>query len=126
MGTHRQAGELRARIVVQVAREERRRARISLGISGGVLLCSASGLAYSLFYLVEGFASSPFYNYLSLMFSDSDVLAAYWRELVLSLAESLPLISSIVALALLASLLASARVFVQSLNGGWGRAFTNA
>lgn len=57
--------------------------------------------------IITSFTQSGFYNYISIIFSDSDVVFIYWKEILISLIESLPVIG-------IASLLAIAVVFIWS------------
>lgn len=57
--------------------------------------------------IITSFTQSGFYNYISIIFSDSDVAFIYWKEILISLIESLPVIG-------IASLLAIAVVFIWS------------
>jgi hypothetical protein len=59
--------------------------------------------------LADQFRRSGFYQYLSLAFSDGRLVLSYWRELALSLADSLPLTSLALALLLLLILFVSLR-----------------
>ena len=61
-------------------------------------------------YILNSFAQSGFYNYISLAFSgDIVVLASYWKDLVFSLVESAPFMG-------IALLLSAVAVFLWSLN----------
>ncbi len=51
--------------------------------------------------LFRQFVESGFSEYLSLVFSDSGSIVLYWKELVLTIADSLPTTSLILSLALL-------------------------
>lgn len=57
--------------------------------------------------IITSFTQSGFYNYISIIFSDSDVAFIYWKEILISLIESLPVIG-------IASLLAIVVVFIWS------------
>jgi len=48
--------------------------------------------------LINDFAKSGFYEYLSLAFSSGGSITSYWKELVFSLAESLPTTSIVIVL----------------------------
>jgi hypothetical protein len=52
--------------------------------------------------LITSFTQSGIYNYFSLIFSDSDIAVMYWKEIIVTLAESIPIISVISLLAILA------------------------
>jgi len=64
----------------------------TLGYSGLSLL-SLVGSIFSIKILVEQFIRLGFFDYLSLVFSDSSVIATYWKEYTLTLADSLPFAS---------------------------------
>jgi len=83
---------LMALVLVRLQREQKKRARRNLLIFGLADVFSATGLMTTCFYSANLLASSGFYNYLSLLWSDGGAVALYWRELLLSLIESLPLL----------------------------------
>jgi len=62
---------------------------------------SLSGSVLSIKSLIEQSSKLGFYDYLSLAFSDSGVIATYWKEYVLSLADSLPIASLVISCLLL-------------------------
>ncbi len=56
-------------------------------------LVSLGSLLPAFRILARDFSQSGFYEYLSLTFSSSESLVAYWRDFLLLLAESLPVMS---------------------------------
>ena len=64
-------------------------------------ILSLSGSVFSIKGLIEEATRLGFFNYLSLAFSDSGVIATYWKEYTLSLADSLPLASLVLSFSLL-------------------------
>jgi hypothetical protein len=70
---------------------------------------SLSGSVLSIKVLIEQSTRFGFFKYLSLVFSDSGVIALYWKEYVLSLADALPVASLITTLFLLFVLFISIR-----------------
>ena len=70
---------------------------------------SLFGSAFSIKVLIERSTSLGFFKYFSLVFSDSGVIALYWKEYILSLADSLPVASLITTLFLLFVLFISIR-----------------
>lgn len=64
-------------------------------------ILSLSGSIFSIKSLIEQSTRLGFYNYLSLVFSDSGIIATYWREYILSLVDSLPVASLILSFFLL-------------------------
>lgn len=59
----------------------------------GLSLLSLVGSIFSIKILVEQFIRLGFFDYLSLLFSDGNVIATYWKEYTLTLADSLPFAS---------------------------------
>lgn len=57
----------------------------------GVL--SLSGSIFSIKILIEQLSKLGFFDYLSLVFSDSGIIVTYWKEYIMTLAESLPIFS---------------------------------
>ncbi|MFA6386587.1 MAG: hypothetical protein WCW04_02355 [Candidatus Paceibacterota bacterium] len=79
---------------------------ISYGIVG---VLSLGGFVFMSFHIKQQFNSSGFFQYASLVFSDAGLFATYWKEYLLSLADSLP-VASLGALSfLLFSMLVSLR-----------------
>jgi len=72
-------------------------------------ILSLSGSVLSIKILIEQSTRLGFFRYLSLAFSDSGVIALYWKEYVLSLADSLPIVSLILSFFLLFILFISIR-----------------
>lgn len=62
---------------------------------------SLFGSVFSIKSLIARSTQLGFFEYLSLAFSDSGVIAKYWREYTLSLADSLPVASLAITLFLL-------------------------
>lgn len=83
------------------------RVRQEVRLKRAVVLVFAGSALTSLFLLVrvsmalmESAQRSGFWQYLSLAFSDYSIAAVYWRELLLSLVESLPMATLTACLAL--------------------------
>ncbi len=84
------------------------------GITG---VLSLGCFVFMIFHLKEQFASSGFFQYTSLIFSDGSLFATYWKEYILSLADSLPFASLGASVFLLLSTLISVRrLFKQNKN----------
>jgi hypothetical protein len=64
-------------------------------------ILSLSGSVFSIKSLIEQSSRLGFYDYLSLAFSDGGTIATYWKEYVLSLADSLPIASLVISCLLL-------------------------
>ncbi len=67
----------------------------------GLSILSLSGSVFSIKSLIVECTRFGFFEYLSLAFSDSGVIAKYWKEYTLSLADSLPVASLVITLFLL-------------------------
>lgn len=72
-------------------------------------ILSLSGSIFSIKSLIEQSTKLGFSSYLSLAFSDSGIIAEYWKEYTLSLADSLPIASLILSFLLLFILFISIR-----------------
>ena len=79
---------------------EKRMAKIKLWSFSIVGIASLSILIPVFEMLLTDLAHSGFYEYFSLIFSDGGSMITYWKELSLSLVESLPLMSIIFTLSL--------------------------
>jgi hypothetical protein len=88
-------------------------------------IVSAVALIPVITALVKAFTASNFSTYLSLIFSDGTMLAAYWRDVLASLVESLPAVSLMLTLALIGTLLWSLRAVVM-FTAPVSRNFSNA
>lgn len=77
-------------VLVRIAALERRAARTRALLFGALSVLSLVALVPTLQYAGEQFYASGFYDYASLLFSDTSLALTYWREFALSLLESLP------------------------------------
>lgn len=82
--------ELKRNILLGIAKEEVRRAKVYFSIALTALPISLAGVFLSGKYLVNSFYESGFYNYFSLLFSKDSSLLLYWKELAYSLVETIP------------------------------------
>lgn len=82
---------------------------LSYGIFG---ILSLGGFVLMSISVIRQFSTSGFFEYVSLAFSDSSLLALYWKEYLLSLADSLPVASLGATFFLLFSVLVSMRQFI--------------
>lgn len=89
---------LRQSIITGIAREEKRLAKIYLIKSLTFFCASFTGVILSFRYLLAGLEQSGFYHYLSIIFSGDSVIFAYWKELSYSIAETVPVIGTVVFL----------------------------
>lgn len=105
---------LRTLILSSIKAVEYRRARLYLLISGITLLGSITGLIFAIKYLVQSLYVSEFYSYIKLIFSDTDVVFGFWRDILMSLAESFPVLIIVSILASILIVLASIQVIVRN------------
>jgi len=85
----------------KVTLRERRITQFKLWALVSASLASLAGLVPAFQILANDLAHSGFYEYFSLIFSDGGSMFSSWRELSLSIAESLPTMSIIFILSLL-------------------------
>lgn len=70
--------------------KERRASLLKSWSYGFVGVMSFAFLIPTIFNLIEQFAQSGFYQYLSLAFSDLGSISLYWKEFMSSLVEAIP------------------------------------
>ncbi len=87
--------DLEARVFSRIEKEKKFLARRSLLIFTLADVLSGAGLVLSFSYLFKLLATSGFYHYASLFWSDLGTASLYWQELLLSLVESLPMLGVI-------------------------------
>lgn len=89
---------------------KRRLAIFSLGA-----ILSALGLIPAYQTLQASLAESGFFQFFSLIFSDSQIISAYWQNFVLSLLESLPTLNLIIFLAVTIVFLEFLKLLIKNL-----------
>ena len=109
--------ELREKILFSINKEEIRRAKTYFLVSVTTGLVSIFGLIFSVRYMIQEFYQSSFYSYLSLIFSDPSVVLSYWKELSMSLLETLPILGITISLIAVYVLLVSIRTLVKNTRG---------
>lgn len=125
MDRYEPSQELRNRILKTITTEERHRARKYLAVSFAIAGASAAGMIASSIYAARAIYQSGFYQYLSLAFSDPDVVLTYWREFTLSVVESAPLLGITLVLTAAVALLASVRTYMHNTGRHAGFLFIN-
>lgn len=116
---------LRSNIFLGIRTEEKKRAKRLLAVSVVVAIGSLVGIITSLKYALMAFYESSFYTYVSILFSDPDVVFKYWQEFGLALLGSLPVISMSLCLIAVFALLMSLRLFAQNMRFGFSPTFAN-
>ena len=84
-------------VLARIDRARRHSAQLRVAIRSVLGLCSLLVLIPAIQYAGAQFAASGFFSYLSL-FLDGSVVTTYWRDLSLSLLDSLPSIALIAVL----------------------------
>lgn len=116
---------LRNRVLIGIRKQELARARIVVAFALAGVSSSIVGGIFAFKYMIQGFSQSGFYSYASLLFSDPDIVLTSWKELFLSLAESLPFAGITLSLITLAFLFASIRIFTKSIKPNLIHTFSN-
>jgi hypothetical protein len=88
-------------VFARIERHAVRRARLRFSAFVSVSFATFSSMLCVSFSLVNSLKGSGFYDYASLVFSDSGAVLMYWKEFFLSFVESLPILglAAFVALA---------------------------
>lgn len=87
--------DLKQNILLGIAKEEFRRAKVYFTVAATVLPVSLVAVFLSGRYLISSFYESGFYDYFSLLFSGDSTVFAYWKELAYSLVETMPIVGTI-------------------------------
>ena len=110
------AGDLLSKVMSRIAQERRlltvkkRIVLLSIGLLASVAaFVSAFGVARS------GIAESGFGEFLSLLATDAGTVALYWQNFVLTLLESMPIVSIAATLTAVFAFLASLKYLVREL-----------
>lgn len=112
--------DLQKNIILQIRKEEYRRAKNYLIASFATVVVSVVGVVFSIRYVLQGISEASFYRYMSLLFSDPDIVLSYWRQFMLSLVESLPFFAITLVLVATVAFMISIRAFAQSMNSRQG------
>ena len=110
------------RVMERITKRRIARARIAVFAHGLLSLAAVIALVPAFQYAFASAAQSGFSGYLSLIVSDGGSLAAYWKDLGLTLMESAPIAGCALVLGILLVLAYNAR----KIAGDWGRIRFNA
>jgi ABC-type phosphate/phosphonate transport system permease subunit len=89
---------------------KRRLVLLAAGLIGAIILFIPALRA-----VISGFAESGFAQYFSLLFSDAEIVLAYWQNYALSLLETLPVMSVILLLATIFAILELLKLLAKDL-----------
>lgn len=82
---------LATNIILEINKLQLRKARIQTVVSRTFGALSFIALFPAVINIFNQLQTSGFSNYFSLIFTDAGIMAIYWKQFLLSLAESLPL-----------------------------------
>ena len=102
-------------ILERIESEKRHLAKVRLVYTSIIGTLSLFTLLSSVSYFANEFSQSGFYQYLRLIFSDGGSLFPYWKELSLSLAESLPIIGTVTILTSILVLLTTSKYIAKDV-----------
>ncbi len=102
--------DLYQKITTLILRKRQRQEQIQLILTGGLSLLSGVGVIFAFRYVIQELSHSNFSQYISLLFHDSTTALVYWRELGMSLAESLPFLGVTILLSTILLFLASLKL----------------
>ncbi|MES2014547.1 MAG: hypothetical protein V4437_01895 [Patescibacteria group bacterium] len=108
--------ELASRIIARIERAKLEHERMRAIFFGTATLTSAIAFIPALMFGAFELSHSAFYEYASLLFTDSGTLVTLWREIGLALIESAPLFGAITILSVLFVFLTSARGLTKHIN----------
>jgi len=83
-----------------IIKREKRIKYFKLSIFSIIGISSLTGMIPAFNMLFKDFSQSGFYEYISLLFN-GNTLSAYWKELIFSLAESLPTMNIVLSFSLI-------------------------
>lgn len=92
---------LSERILARIDLLALRRARIRLALFGALFVGAGGAIVPSLRALSLESAQSGFNAYITLLASDADLLAVYWKEFSLALIDSFPVVGAVLFLSTL-------------------------
>ncbi len=107
--------DLKNQIIIRIHSLEKRALVFHLAMLGVLSLVSLCGVVVSFFSLGRAFAQTGFSEYLYLVFSEPSIVTTYWKEILLSLLESLPALTMVLVLLVFG-------LFVWSSTKTWTRA----
>lgn len=93
--------DLKAKIFLRIAVYERRRAKIRAYVFSSMSVCLLASVCVVVMSAIESIRNSGFYEYVSLIFS-GEAIFSYWKELGLTLLETLPIMTLVSLCALCA------------------------
>ncbi len=105
---------LSGRILAKIELHKKRVARVKFFVFQAAGLLSLAIAAVSFKFALDDFYRSGFYNYISLIFSDGGIVITYWKDFIMLLAESVPLLWFTAFLAAIFALLESIKNIIKN------------
>ncbi|MES2059713.1 MAG: hypothetical protein V4438_01650 [Patescibacteria group bacterium] len=90
---------LAGRICLAIECKARSRARVRFGLLAALSITSITSSVIFFVNLWQSITKTAFYDYLSIVISDTGTISAFWKQLLASLAESVPAFALIIFLA---------------------------
>ncbi len=106
-------------VMQKIGQAARRGARAKSTISGTAILVSLAGVFAGVPVAYAEFSESNFFNYLSLLFTDSAAVLSAWKGFLLSLLESAPFFGMTLTLGVVFVLLLSIRLFLKNMRASF-------
>lgn len=106
---------LLGKIIGCIQKERIASARRRIFIFAASAICSLIAFIPALWMVRAGLAESGFAYFFSLLFSDFEIVAAYWQNFTLSLLETLPVMSLLVFSATLLAFLESLKLLTKNI-----------
>ena len=100
----------------KIAKREKTIERAKIYAFSGLGILSFIGFIPLFKMMLSDMSSSGFYEYLSIAFSNGGLISSYWRELLLSLSESIPLTSLIYSFGFLFVFFLSMRFLMKQIS----------
>jgi hypothetical protein len=108
--------ELFNKIMHRIHKEQRLRIiRRRIAIFSVIFVASLTAFIPAFHALQKSITESGFMQFLSLLFSDFEIVVAYWQNFALSLLESLPVLNLIMFLAVVLALLESIKFLTKDI-----------
>ena len=89
---------LKPAVFLAIKQERRKRILTNLILHGTASLLSLGAMIWAFFYAMSSFAQAGFAEYFSLLASERLSAMTYWKEIGLTMAESLPVFSLVILL----------------------------
>ncbi|MFA6593785.1 MAG: hypothetical protein WCT16_00860 [Candidatus Buchananbacteria bacterium] len=113
--------ELLDKITLRLKREQAKRAKRRLAVFSLTLAASLTAFFPVCQFVWRDVSQSGFMDFVSLLFSDSALVLAYWQNFVLALLEVLPVISLALFLIVSAVFMESLKLLVKNIKNAYPR-----